>query len=197
VTRWGQAARSSETPDYCDADVGSRRHRPASHPTRPAGAPCHRPWTRTGESLSAVEPSPSCPDTLPPQHSGFSLLSRAHVVTPHMHVEGDPVGGEPRHDGRDALDMGLGRLPCDTQAGYSVVIFEGPGDLAAVAQYRSLELFYDRYEVIALSAAGVFSALSIFLSDLPRAFRTADLWLVHAADCRSRYSLRTCCGTRY
>ena len=33
--------------------------------------------------------------------------------------------------------------------------------------------------------------------DLPRAFRTADLWLVHAADCRSRYSLRTCCGTRY
>ncbi len=44
------------------------------------------------------------------------------------------------------------------------MIFEGPGDLAAVAQYRSLELFYDRYEVIALSAAGVFSALSIFLS---------------------------------
>src|SRR5208283_3083886 len=25
-------------------------------------------------------------------------------------------------------------------------------------------------------------------------FRTADLWLIHAADCRSRYSLRTCCG---
>ena len=34
-------------------------------------------------------------------------------------------------------------------------------------------------------------------SDLPRAFRTADLWLIHAADCRSRYSLRTCCGVRY
>ena len=33
--------------------------------------------------------------------------------------------------------------------------------------------------------------------DLPRAFRTADLWLIHAADCRSRYSLRTCCGVRY
>jgi hypothetical protein len=34
-------------------------------------------------------------------------------------------------------------------------------------------------------------------NDLPRAFRTADLWLIHAADCRSRYSLRTCCGARY
>ena len=33
--------------------------------------------------------------------------------------------------------------------------------------------------------------------DLPRAFRTAYLWLIHAADCRSRYSLRTCCGVRY
>ena len=26
------------------------------------------------------------------------------------------------------------------------------------------------------------------LSDLPRTFRTAYLWLIHAADCRSRYS---------
>ena len=33
--------------------------------------------------------------------------------------------------------------------------------------------------------------------DLPRAFRTADLWLIHAADCRSRYSSWTCCGVRY
>lgn len=33
--------------------------------------------------------------------------------------------------------------------------------------------------------------------DLPRTFRTADLWLIHAADCRSRYALRTCCGVRY
>jgi hypothetical protein len=33
--------------------------------------------------------------------------------------------------------------------------------------------------------------------DLPRAFRTADLWLIHAADCCSRYSLWTCCGVRY
>src|SRR5437016_14391335 len=30
--------------------------------------------------------------------------------------------------------------------------------------------------------------------DLPRAFRTADLWLIHAADCCSRYSSWTCCG---
>src|SRR4029077_14589530 len=34
-------------------------------------------------------------------------------------------------------------------------------------------------------------------SDLPRAFRTADLWLIHAADCCSRYSSWTCCGVRY
>ena len=34
-------------------------------------------------------------------------------------------------------------------------------------------------------------------SDLPRAFRTADLWLIYAADCCSRYSSWTCCGVRY
>jgi hypothetical protein len=34
-------------------------------------------------------------------------------------------------------------------------------------------------------------------TDLPRAFRTADLWLIHAADCFSRYSSWTCCGVRY
>jgi len=33
--------------------------------------------------------------------------------------------------------------------------------------------------------------------DLPRAFRTAFLWLIHAADCRSRYSSWTCRGVRY
>jgi LuxR family maltose regulon positive regulatory protein len=33
--------------------------------------------------------------------------------------------------------------------------------------------------------------------DLPRAFRTADLWLIHAADCCSMYSSWTCCGVRY
>jgi hypothetical protein len=33
--------------------------------------------------------------------------------------------------------------------------------------------------------------------DLPRAFRTAYLWLIHAADCCSRYSSWTCCGVRY
>ena len=37
----------------------------------------------------------------------------------------------------------------------------------------------------------------LFPDDLPRAFRTADLWLIHAADCCSRYSLCTCCGVRY
>jgi hypothetical protein len=44
------------------------------------------------------------------------------------------------------------------------------------------------------SRAGVNAHLKI---DLPRAFRTADLWLIHAADCCSRYSSWTCCGVRY
>ena len=35
------------------------------------------------------------------------------------------------------------------------------------------------------------------LSDLLRAFRTADFGLIHAADCRSTYSSWTCCGVRY
>jgi len=35
------------------------------------------------------------------------------------------------------------------------------------------------------------------LDDLPRAFRTADLRLIHAAICCSRYSSWTCCGVRY
>ena len=33
--------------------------------------------------------------------------------------------------------------------------------------------------------------------DLPRDFRTAYLWLIHAADCRSTYSSWTCCEVRY
>ena len=45
--------------------------------------------------------------------------------------------------------------------------------------------------------AAVFGAARGVRRDLPRDFRTADLWLIHAADCRSRYSLRTCCGVRY
>src|ERR1700691_2570790 len=33
--------------------------------------------------------------------------------------------------------------------------------------------------------------------DLPRTFRTADLWLIHAADCCSMNSSWACCGLRY
>ena len=40
-------------------------------------------------------------------------------------------------------------------------------------------------------------AATLLAFDLPRAFRTADLWLIHAADCRSRYSSWTCRGVRY
>jgi short subunit dehydrogenase-like uncharacterized protein len=46
-----------------------------------------------------------------------------------------------------------------------------------------------------LGAAG--SAWPLLLADLPRAFRTADLRLIHAAICCSRYSSWTCCGVRY
>ena len=38
---------------------------------------------------------------------------------------------------------------------------------------------------------------ALLAADLPRTFRTADLRLIHAADCCSRYSLWTCCGVRY
>jgi class 3 adenylate cyclase len=46
----------------------------------------------------------------------------------------------------------------------------------------------------AAAAAGRFRQA---LGDLPRAFRTADLRLIHAADCCSRYSSWTCRGVRY
>jgi hypothetical protein len=49
---------------------------------------------------------------------------------------------------------------------------------------------------VAAGFAGGFHA-AVELDDLPRAFRTADLWLIHAADCCSRYSSWTCCGVRY
>ena len=49
-----------------------------------------------------------------------------------------------------------------------------------------------RREVLALA-----DWLRCWQVDLPRAFRTAYLWLIHAADCRSKYSSRTCCGVRY
>src|SRR6266849_5528957 len=38
---------------------------------------------------------------------------------------------------------------------------------------------------------------TVWAGDLPRAFRTADLRLIHAAICCSRYSSWTCCGVRY
>jgi len=49
----------------------------------------------------------------------------------------------------------------------------------------------------ALPNGGRCLACSLTITDLPRAFRTADLWLIHAADCCSRYSSWTCCGVRY
>ena len=39
--------------------------------------------------------------------------------------------------------------------------------------------------------------LTCLASDLPRVFRTADLWLIHAADCRSMNSSWACRGLRY
>ena len=49
----------------------------------------------------------------------------------------------------------------------------------------------------ALEAAAAGAGFRKIAADLLRTFRTADLWLIHAADCRSRYSFRTCCGVRY
>ena len=49
----------------------------------------------------------------------------------------------------------------------------------------------------ALPGPGLAQAADAAAGDLPRAFRTADLRLIHAAICCSRYSLWTCCGVRY
>ena len=49
---------------------------------------------------------------------------------------------------------------------------------------------------LGLTIAGVTLGAE-YAGDLPRAFRTAYLWLIHAADCRSRYSSWTCRGVRY
>jgi hypothetical protein len=50
--------------------------------------------------------------------------------------------------------------------------------------------------LVAFAPVGDYAVLD-YRIDLPRAFRTADLLLIHAADCRSRYSSWTCCGVRY
>src|ERR1017187_3570264 len=56
----------------------------------------------------------------------------------------------------------------------------------------------DRLEVIlCVTRRGVWRGLSAWISDLPRAFRTAELQLIHAESCFSRYSSWTCCGLRY
>ena len=53
-------------------------------------------------------------------------------------------------------------------------------------------------DALAASAEAVLAGLGpLAAGDLPRDFRTAYLWLIHAADCRSRYSSWTCCGVRY
>ena len=81
-----------------------------------------------------------------------------------------PAAAVVRHAGSRALGAMLRALPGDYLA-------------ASGVRLMAVESFTDP-----ASHAG---------TDLPRAFRTADLWLIHAADCRSRYSLRTCCGVRY
>jgi hypothetical protein len=50
-----------------------------------------------------------------------------------------------------------------------------------------------------LLVGGVLGAEAVgkAVPDLPRAFRTADLRLIHAAICCSRYSSWTCRGVRY
>ena len=48
-----------------------------------------------------------------------------------------------------------------------------------------------------LTVLGAAGATGTQLVDLPRAFRTAYLRLIHAADCRSRYASRTSFGVRY
>jgi hypothetical protein len=69
-----------------------------------------------------------------------------------------------------------------------------PGIAAA---YRRVASWALAGELAAVAAIASRTAARDARADLPRAFRTADLWLIHAADCRSRYSSRTCRGVRY
>jgi len=88
---------------------------------------------------------------------------------------------------------GFLRLGCGLRPGGCLVV-EGAGFEAAVE---------DAGEPVGELAeggvvAGAAGALMVVAgADLPRTFRTADLWLIHAADCCSRYSLWTCWGVRY
>jgi hypothetical protein len=116
----------------------------------------------------------------------LAFAGRGGGVVPDAGQVGDELG--------DPGFLGLGELPVVLLAGLVVgglgvveraeggvpVGFEGAGD-EAVGGVDG--------EVAAAGQVGVV--------DLPRAFRTADLRLIHAADCCSRYSSWTCCGVRY
>ncbi len=60
----------------------------------------------------------------------------------------------------------------------------------------AVDLGEDKQVAVVMDHEGRVLARKV-VNDLPRTFRTADLWLIHAADCCSRYSSWTCCGVRY
>jgi len=90
----------------------------------------------------------------------------------------------------------------DIQRMRDQLFFEGPERNRRLSRYwllLPLAAVIASAGVVSDSTATVIGAMIVapLMTDLPRAFRTADLRLIHAAICCSRYSSWTCCGVRY
>ena len=100
-------------------------------------------------------------------------------------------------NGRQRQERGTGRLMWSTQVfvldddGGEVITVTTAGERPNVKVGQPVSL--SKLEALPWATNG----RNGVAFDLPRAFRTAYLWLIHAADCRSMYSSRTCCGVRY
>ena len=117
-------------------------------------------------------------------------------------VDGLAVSGEPAGP---AAGRGLAELEA---AGNAVAPGLGPLVVRVAVMYEGAAgaVLLDDMERLAVEESRKIGLGALQLTmdaqadaeiDLPRAFRTADLWLIHAADCCSRYSSWTCCGVRY
>jgi hypothetical protein len=92
-----------------------------------------------------------------------------------------------------------GRPAASGDAGLAVLVSELTGLVGELAGAGPAAASFDEIEQLVMVRGRELlrKVIQHVMDDLPRAFRTADLWLIHAADCCSRYSSWTCCGVRY